>query len=158
MDKVIKPIFEKTTNKLCYSPEFLRENNADFDAIHSDRTVIGVEDEHARGIMLKLFSRQNPVIMNLREAEMVKYASNMFLATKISYFNEIHRICQMIGADSCKVAKAAAMDKRIGDYGVFGGKPFGGKCLPKDLDAFLHEHESELLSAVKKINESLIVK
>ena len=97
---------------------------------------------------------------DLKTAELLKYASNCCLASRISYWNELFFICQKSGIDSNFVAKIVGMDKRIGKYGTIHGSAFGGKCLPKDLEAFVTfskeiGHEPELLIAVHKINERM---
>jgi len=96
---------------------------------------------------------------NLKTAEMIKYASNCMLATKISYWNEIFLICKELGINSQTVTDIVGLDSRIGKYGTIHGKAFGGKCLPKDLKAFIHFAEKyrkiELLRAVDEINEEL---
>ncbi len=91
---------------------------------------------------------------------MIKYASNLFLATKISFFNEIYLICQELGVDSKVVGETVSLDKRIGKYGVQGGKPFGGMCFPKDLAGFITFAKSKginpkLLEAVEEINTQI---
>ena len=88
---------------------------------------------------------------------MIKYASNLFLASKISFFNEMHIIAQNAGVDSATLSKAVSLDSRIGEYGVYGGRPFDGKCLPKDLEAFRAFVRSlnlnpKLLDAVSYVN------
>jgi UDPglucose 6-dehydrogenase len=91
---------------------------------------------------------------------MIKYASNLFLASKISFFNEIYTVCEKLEIDSNVVGQAVALDPRIGTYGTVGGKPFGGMCLPKDLAAFLEFADSiglelKLLKAVEEVNEEM---
>ena len=91
---------------------------------------------------------------------MIKYTSNIYLAAKISYFNEIFLICQKLHIDPKVVSDAVALDPRIGDYGIQGGRPFGGMCLPKDLSAFLHFIKSKgynppVLQAIAKVNDEI---
>lgn len=93
---------------------------------------------------------------------MIKYTSNIFLAAKISFFNEIYMICKELGLDSKVISETVALDPRIGNYGVVGGKPFGGMCLPKDLQAFLEFASSKglnpkLLHAVAEVNQEIRV-
>jgi len=104
-----------------------------------DRIVIGQFDQHSGTMLENLYeSLQKPVVRcTLEEAELAKHVANAFLATKISYFNEVHELCKGLGISSEVVSSVAALDSRIGSYGTIGGKPFRGKCLPKDLEAFL---------------------
>ena len=123
------------------NPEFLREGSAVNDFMHPDRIVIGAESEQAIAIMKDIYSahylNESPfVITNIETAEMVKYASNAFLALKISYINEIANLCDLVGADIHKVTKAMGMDGRIGRKFLHPGPGFGGSCFPKDTKAF----------------------
>jgi UDPglucose 6-dehydrogenase len=122
---------------VCYNPEFLRQKSALEDFFEPGRVVIG---EGAKGSSLPLIEILRPLTKNIiitgyEEAEMIKYASNSFLALKISYFNEIAMICKMLGIDDKTVSRGVALDSRIGSYGTIGGMPFGGACLPKDTAA-----------------------
>jgi UDPglucose 6-dehydrogenase len=122
---------------VCYNPEFLRQNSALEDFFRPDRVVIG---EGIRGSSLPLTEIFRPLSKNVittgyEEAEMIKYASNSFLALKISYFNEIAMICKRLGIDDSEVSRGVSLDSRIGTYGTIGGMPFGGTCLPKDTAA-----------------------
>ena len=147
---------------VCMNPEFLRENTALEDSLNPSRIVIGELDKRSGDLLKQLYlSFKVPIIrMDLDTAEMAKYASNLFLATKISFFNEIHTICQKLGLDSDIVSKAVSLDPRIGEYGVYGGRPFDGKCLPKDLSAFRGFARAlnvnpKLLDAVSLVNEEI---
>ena len=140
------PVLEAVSRKkagpdfgVCFNPEFLREHSALEDFLLPDRIVIGQFDQHSGNMLESLYdSFQKPVVRcTLEEAELAKYVANAFLATKISYFNEIHELCKDLGVDPEVVSSVVALDKRIGRYGTVGGKPFGGKCLPKDVEAFL---------------------
>ena len=122
---------------VCYNPEFLRQKSALEDFFEPGRVVIG---EGAKGASLPLVEifralTRNIIITGYEEAEMIKFASNGFLALKISYFNEIAMVCKMLGIDDKTVSSGVALDSRIGTYGVIGGMPFGGACLPKDTEA-----------------------
>lgn len=150
------------------NPEFLREGSAINDFMHPDRIVIGVESKKARDILVNLYKPLNAplVITNIKSAELIKHASNAFLATKISFINAISRICDKVGADVEEVAKGMGLDKRIGRDFLNAGLGYGGSCFPKDLDAFISICEKlgynfELLKSVRSINEeqkSLILK
>ncbi len=122
------------------NPEFLREGKAVYDVMHPDRVVVGTESEKARDILKEvyraLYLNEVPfVFTNLETAEMIKYASNAFLATKISYINEMSILCEKVGADVQKVAKAMGMDGRISNKFLHAGPGYGGSCFPKDTRA-----------------------
>ncbi|MDF2672129.1 MAG: hypothetical protein K0R09_394 [Clostridiales bacterium] len=124
------------------NPEFLREGSAIKDFIKPDRIVIGVETERAESLMKKIYVKQMfldiPLIVtNIETAEMIKYASNAFLATKISYINEIANICDLCSADISTVAKAMGLDKRISPSFLSPGPGYGGSCFPKDTKALI---------------------
>ena len=147
---------------VCMNPEFLREKSPLDDFLHPDRIVIGELDKKSGDILERVYSGFNrPIIRtSLDTAEMIKYASNLFLASKISFFNEIYMICQELGMDSTVVSETVSLDKRIGKYGVYGGKPFSGMCFPKDLAAFITFSKSKgvnpkLLEAVEEINAQI---
>lgn len=124
------------------NPEFLREGTAIRDFIKPDRIVVGVETERAENMMRKLYSKQifldiPFIVTNIETAEMIKYASNAFLATKISYINEIANICDLCNADITIVSKAMGLDKRINPSFLNPGPGFGGSCFPKDTKALI---------------------
>jgi len=124
------------------NPEFLREGSAIEDFMRPNRVVIGSDSEQAIAIMKDLYSPlyliETPfVLTNLETAEMIKYASNAFLATKISFINEVANICELVGADVHHVAKAMGLDRRIGPKFLHPGPGFGGSCFPKDTKARL---------------------
>ena len=124
------------------NPEFLREGTAVYDFMHPDRVVIGSESERARNIMKdvyrSLYLNETPFIeTNLESAEMIKYASNAFLAVKITFINEIANLCEKTGADIRAVAKAIGKDGRIGSKFLHPGPGYGGSCFPKDTRAIL---------------------
>ncbi|MEW6101476.1 MAG: UDP-glucose/GDP-mannose dehydrogenase family protein [Candidatus Omnitrophota bacterium] len=142
------------------NPEFLREGSAINDFMHPDRIVIGVESKKARDILTSLYKPLNApiVVTNIKSAELIKHASNAYLATKISFINALSCICDKVGADVRQVAEGMGLDKRIGPAFLNAGIGYGGSCFPKDLDAFITISEKigydfRLLSAVKGINE-----
>ncbi|MGY6704135.1 UDP-glucose dehydrogenase family protein [Roseinatronobacter sp.] len=122
------------------NPEFLREGAAIDDFMKPDRVVVGVESERAKGVMgdiyRPLFLRDFPIVYtDLESAEMIKYAANAFLATKISFINEIAALCERVGADVKSVAKGMGLDGRIGNKFLHAGPGYGGSCFPKDTSA-----------------------
>lgn len=141
------------------NPEFLREGSAVYDTMHPDRIVLGVGSKKAERIMRELYQPLDaPIIVtDIESAEIIKHASNSFLAMKISYINSIANICEKAGADIKKVAEGIGCDKRIGQDFLNAGVGFGGTCLPKDLQAFVGitqrlGYNFELLKVVEKIN------
>lgn len=142
-------------------PEFLREGSAIRDFFNPDRTVLGSTDKDAchRVAQLHLPLRAPIVVTDLRTAEMIKYASNAFLATRISFINEIANICEALGADVKEVAQGMGYDKRIGHHFLESGVGYGGSCFPKDVKALaymaqLHGTHPQLLQAVMGINDT----
>ncbi|MDA7025448.1 UDP-glucose/GDP-mannose dehydrogenase family protein [Bacillus sp. CLL-7-23] len=142
------------------NPEFLREGSAIYDTFHGDRIVIGTDDQQTAAILEQVFQPFGiPVFKtDIRSAEMIKYASNAFLATKISFINEISNICEKVGADIEAVAYGMGQDKRIGQQFLKAGIGYGGSCFPKDTNALVQiaghvEHNFELLKSVIKVNQ-----
>ncbi len=145
------------------NPEFLREGVAVDDFMKPDRVVIGTESERARKLMGDLYApfvRQgNPVIyMDERSAELTKYAANSFLATKISFMNEIAQLCERLGADVDMVRRGIGSDDRIGKRFLFPGIGYGGSCFPKDVQALIRSsqevsYDFKILQAVESVNE-----
>lgn len=140
-------------------PEFLREGSAVQDFLHPDRTVLGSTSRQAAEAVAQLYlSLRAPIMMtDLRTAEMIKYASNAFLATRISFINEISIICEKLGADVTEVAQGMGFDKRIGHHFLQAGVGYGGSCFPKDVKALAHMAQThgmhpQLLNAVTDIN------
>ncbi|MEK6715176.1 MAG: UDP-glucose/GDP-mannose dehydrogenase family protein [Candidatus Omnitrophota bacterium] len=121
------------------SPEFLREGSAIHDFMHPDRIVIGVETKSAKDILSKLYKPLNAplVVTDIKSAELIKHASNSYLATKISFINALSRLCEKVGADIAKVAEGMGLDKRIGRSFLDAGIGYGGSCFPKDVSAFI---------------------
>jgi UDPglucose 6-dehydrogenase len=141
------------------NPEFLREGSAVQDVLHPDRVVLGADDHEAADLVAELYSVMDApiVITDRRSAEMIKYASNSFLATKISFINEIAQICEQVGADVTVVARGMGHDARIGSLFLEAGVGFGGSCFPKDVKALSHMAQEagchpQLLRAVMEIN------
>jgi UDPglucose 6-dehydrogenase len=145
------------------NPEFLREGSAIEDFMRPNRIVIGAESEQAIAILEDLY---NPlylietafVITDIATAEMIKYASNAFLATKVSFINEMATICEKVGADVHKVARGMGLDNRIGSKFLHPGPGFGGSCFPKDTKAVSHiankiGYEFKIVNAVIKVND-----
>ncbi len=155
----LKDSFDVVSN-----PEFLREGLAVEDFMKPDRVVIGTSSERARKIISDMYApfvRQgNPLIyMDERSAELTKYAANSFLATKISFMNEIARLCEYLGADVDMVRRGIGSDDRIGKRFLFPGIGYGGSCFPKDVKALVkssHEvnYDFKILEAVMQVNEA----
>ncbi|PIQ84935.1 MAG: UDP-glucose 6-dehydrogenase [Candidatus Omnitrophica bacterium CG11_big_fil_rev_8_21_14_0_20_43_6] len=142
------------------NPEFLREGCAINDFIHPDRIVLGLETLKARQIMTNLYQPLNrPILItNVKSAELIKHASNAFLATKISFINALACICERVGADVKEVARGMGLDNRIGRYFLHAGIGYGGSCFPKDLDAFITiceklGYDFGILKAVRETNK-----
>ena len=140
-------------------PEFLREGSAIADFMQPDRTVLGSSNPSAAEKVAELYAPlQAPIVItDIRTAEMIKYASNAFLATRISFINEISIICERLGADVTEVARGMGYDKRIGPHFLQAGIGFGGSCFPKDVKALAnmaqtHGMHPQLLNAVMEIN------
>jgi len=145
------------------NPEFLREGVAVEDFMKPDRIIIGTTSERAQKILQELYApfvRQgNPIIcMDPRSAELTKYAANAFLATKISFMNEIAQMCEELGADVDMVRRGIGSDERIGKRFLFPGIGYGGSCFPKDIRSLMYEarkvnYDFKILEAVSKVNE-----
>jgi UDPglucose 6-dehydrogenase len=142
------------------NPEFLKEGSAIKDIFEGDRIVIGVEDQNAQAIMEQLYKPLSiPVyVTDVKSAEMIKYASNAFLATKISFINEIANVCEKVGADITKVAGGMGLDKRIGASFLNAGLGYGGSCFPKDAKALVETakqagYHFKILNAVIEVND-----
>jgi UDPglucose 6-dehydrogenase len=146
------------------NPEFLREGVAVEDFMKPDRVVIGTNSERAQKVMTKLYNplvRQgNPIIfMDERSAEMTKYAANAFLATKITFMNEIANLCEKVGADVDAIRRGIGTDQRIGKRFLFAGIGYGGSCFPKDVQALAktaeeYDYDFKILQSVMSVNHS----
>lgn len=162
-----EPAFAVVSN-----PEFLREGSAIYDTFNPDRIVLGSNDARALGMMSELYEpivRREfaedqtlppvPIVTtDLASAEMVKYAANAFLATKISFINEVANICDRVGADVTQVAKGIGLDSRIGPKFLNAGIGWGGSCFPKDVSALVHTasdygYDAELLKSAVSVNQ-----
>lgn len=169
MRNIVVDYFERNCSKsigkdfdVCYNPEFLRQKSALEDFFEPGRVVIGEGTKGSSTPLVEIFRvlTSNIIITGYEEAEMIKYASNGFLALKISYFNEIAMVCKMLGIDDKTVSRGVALDSRIGSYGVIGGMPFGGACLPKDtaaLTSFLRKLgiRPDLIETAVQINNEI---
>ncbi|WP_299093785.1 UDP-glucose/GDP-mannose dehydrogenase family protein [uncultured Metabacillus sp.] len=141
------------------NPEFLREGSAIQDTFKGDRIVIGSACQHAGDVIETMYKPLNiPIVRtDIKSSEMIKYASNAFLATKISFINEIANICEKLGANIEDVARGIGLDSRIGDKFLQAGIGYGGSCFPKDTKALVQlagnvKHDFELLESVIKVN------
>jgi UDPglucose 6-dehydrogenase len=146
------------------NPEFLKEGAAIDDFMKPDRVVIGTDSDYAMNKMRELYhpfcmSRDRFISMDIRSAEMTKYAANAMLATKISFMNEIANICEKVGADANQVRIGIGSDKRIGYSFIYPGAGYGGSCFPKDVKALTkiakeNGYESKLITAVEEVNDA----
>src|SRR5499433_3940990 len=146
------------------NPEFLREGAAIQDFKHPDRIVVGTEDERARKVMAELYRplylNQPPILYTSRRtAELIKYAANAFLATKVTFINEIAELCEKVGADVQEVARGIGLDNRIGLKFLHAGPGFGGSCFPKDVRALIKTGQDyavpmRILEAVETVNDT----
>jgi len=141
------------------NPEFLREGSAIYDTMHPDRIVLGVESERAKDLLLALYQPLNAraIVTDVKSAEIIKHASNSFLAMKISFMNAVAELCDLVGADVMKVADGMGHDTRIQRPFLNAGVGYGGFCFPKDLEAFIRIAEKlgydfRILKAVTQIN------
>jgi len=162
VNSILSKRLDQTLFDVVSNPEFLREGAAIDDFLKPDRVVIGTKSEKARKVMQRLyepFVRQgNPIIfMDERSAEMTKYAANAYLATRISFMNEIANLCERVGADVDKVRKGVGTDTRIGKRFLFPGVGYGGSCFPKDVKALAttakeFNYDFKILNSVMTIN------
>lgn len=164
-DKV-QAVFAENTDieiDVVSNPEFLREGVAVEDFMKPDRVVIGTRSEKAQKLMAELYGpyvRQgNPILfMDERSSELTKYAANSFLATKITFMNEVANLCEIVGADVDAVRKGIGSDARIGKRFLFPGIGYGGSCFPKDVQALAksadeHQYDFQILKSVMQVNE-----
>ncbi len=154
----VKP--KKATFDIASTPEFLREGQAISDTLHPDRIVIGTETKKAESILKELHKPVDGVLVttNIPTAEMIKYAANAFLATKISFANAIAHLSELTGADGLKVLEGVGLDKRVGSAFLSPGPGYGGSCFPKDVKALIaiakqHGYDFLLLKDVEAINQ-----
>lgn len=175
-NKKIKQIIEKVKPKnvefdIASVPEFLREGQAIFDTRNPDRIVIGTESQRAEKLLVELHTPlvaneektgASIILCNIETAEMIKYAANAFLATKISFANAISQLSEQTNADGLKVLQAVGLDKRIGQAFLNCGAGYGGSCFPKDVKALIsigkdHDFDFNLLKEVQKINQDAML-
>lgn len=166
-DMVKKIIKENQKNPIEFdvvsNPEFLREGEAVNDFLMPDRIVIGIENGKAKQIMEEIYkgiARTDKPIMytNVKSAELIKYASNAMLATRISFMNELSHLCEKTGADIKEVAKGMGLDSRIGPRFLQAGAGYGGSCFPKDVQALVqtmkeHKCDAKIIDAVEEVNQ-----
>ncbi|MBN9565585.1 MAG: UDP-glucose/GDP-mannose dehydrogenase family protein, partial [Alphaproteobacteria bacterium] len=159
--KIITEINPNANVDVVSNPEFLREGSAIEDFMRPDRVVIGVESEKARELMKQLYRplylNETPMVfVSLETAELIKYASNAFLATKISFINQIADLCEKCGADVQDVAKGMGLDRRIGSKFLHASPGYGGSCFPKDTIALakLAQNHGTPMSIVESVHES----
>ncbi|MFH1062496.1 MAG: UDP-glucose/GDP-mannose dehydrogenase family protein [Candidatus Omnitrophota bacterium] len=164
-NKWVKYIMRLNNHKIDFdvasNPEFLKEGSAIEDFMRPDRIVLGVESEKARKLLVKLYEplKAPIVVTNIQSAEIIKHASNSFLATKISFINAVANICEQVGADIEKVAEGMGLDKRIGKSFLKAGIGYGGSCFPKDVQAFIRIAQNlgcnfDILKEVENVNEN----
>jgi UDPglucose 6-dehydrogenase len=167
-ESVVIPTVERVSGRnagrgfgVCVNPEFLREGKALEDFFHPDRVVIGQLTSREGDLLEGLYRDFGCPILrtNLRTAEMIKYASNAFLAARISLINEIGNLCKLLGIDTREVARGIGLDKRIGPHFLSSGIGFGGSCFPKDVKALIARgremgYEMKILKAVLEVNEN----
>ena len=145
------------------NPEFLKEGDAINDFLKPDRVIVGARDEHGRTVMRRLYAplqltNDRLLFLDPRSAELAKYVANAMLATRISFMNDIARLCEAVGADVTAVRKGVGADARIGSKFLFAGAGYGGSCFPKDVDALLHLGrevgvELALVAATEAVND-----
>ncbi len=162
--RIVKKTNPSANFDVASNPEFLREGSAISDFMHPDRVVLGVETPRAESLLRELYRPLNLIeapimVTDLESAEMIKYASNAFLATKISFINEISQLCEKNGADVHAVAKGMGLDGRIGRKFLHAGPGYGGSCFPKDTAALIgmaknYGVSSLIVEAVIKVNAS----
>jgi UDPglucose 6-dehydrogenase len=162
VERIIKETNPDADFDVAANPEFLREGAAISDFMRPDRVVIGVESERAEKLLRDLYRPLNlieaPILFtDLESAELIKYASNAFLATKISFINEMSMLCEAVGADIHAVAKGMGMDKRIGSKFLHAGPGYGGSCFPKDTQALVriaqeHGTSCRIVESVIEVN------
>ncbi|HMF00792.1 MAG TPA: UDP-glucose/GDP-mannose dehydrogenase family protein, partial [Terriglobia bacterium] len=164
VERIIRELSPGNDIAVVSNPEFLREGAAIQDFKHPDRIVVGTEDERARKIVAEiyrpLYLNQAPILFTERRtAELIKYAANAFLATKITFINEIADLCERIGADVQEVARGIGLDNRIGPKFLHAGPGFGGSCFPKDVRALIktaqdHDVPMRILETVETVNDT----
>ena len=163
VERIIQEVHPDADVAVVSNPEFLREGAAIHDFKHPDRIVVGTNDERARKVVAEIYRplslNQVSILYTTRPtAELIKYAANAFLATKITFINEIADLCERVGADVQEVARGIGLDNRIGNKFLHAGPGFGGSCFPKDIRALIktaHDHDVHIriLEAVASVND-----
>jgi len=165
--KIIQEELDKKNSSISFdlvsNPEFLKEGTAIEDTMHPDRIIVGLDSKKAKELMQKLyevFYKKNIEILftNIQTAEIIKYASNSFLATKISFINEIANFCEKAGGDIKQIAKGIGLDKRIGEKFLNAGIGYGGSCFPKDVQALIqtgkeYNYDFQIIKAAENVNK-----
>jgi UDPglucose 6-dehydrogenase len=164
IERIIRELRPDIDVAVVSNPEFLREGAAIHDFKHPDRIVVGTDDERAKAVIAEiyrpLYLNRAPIIYTgRRTAELIKYAANAFLATKITFINEIADLCERVGADVQEIARGIGLDNRIGSKFLHAGPGFGGSCFPKDLRALIktaqdNEVPLRILEAVETVNDT----
>jgi UDPglucose 6-dehydrogenase len=165
IERILKETEHGHHGSVVSNPEFLREGSAIEDFMRPDRIVIGVSDPESIELMKEIYaplhSLEIPfVITNVESSELIKYAANGFLATKISFINEVAVLCELVGGDVQDVARGIGLDGRIGPKFLQAGPGFGGSCFPKDTSALAdiakrHDYDFQLIEAVLRVNQSI---
>jgi UDPglucose 6-dehydrogenase len=163
VERIIRAIRPDVDTSVASNPEFLREGSAIYDFKHPDRIVVGTDDERARKMLAEVYRpislNQPPILFTSRRtAELIKYSANAFLATKITFINEIADLCEKVGADVQAVARGIGLDNRIGSKFLHAGPGFGGSCFPKDVRALIKTAQDydvplRIVEAVNSVNE-----
>jgi UDPglucose 6-dehydrogenase len=164
IERIIRELRPEIDVAVVSNPEFLREGAAIHDFKHPDRIVVGTDDERAKAILAEIYrplylNRAPIVFTGRRTAELIKYAANAFLATKITFINEIADLCERVGADVQEVARGMGLDNRIGSKFLHAGPGFGGSCFPKDVRALIktaqdYDVPMRILEAVETVNDT----
>ena len=167
IDKFFKKNCSEYIVNIASNPEFLKEGSALNDFFKPDRIVIGTDSEQVKSIARDLYAPFNwrsdrMLFTSVESAEMIKYSANSFLATRISFMNEISRVCDQVGANIHDVRKGIGSDPRIGNSFLYAGLGYGGSCFPKDINALIdtqrsHKLDGHLLTAVKEVNDSQLI-
>ena len=165
VERIVRDLRPHADVVVASNPEFLREGAAIQDFKHPDRIVVGTEGDRAKKVIAEVYRplslNQAPILYTTRRtAELIKYAANAFLATKISFINEIADLCEKVGGDVQEVARGIGMDKRIGAKFLHAGLGYGGSCLPKDVRALVktaqdHGVSLRILEAVTTVNDAV---
>ena len=161
LDHIKEYLVNAVTIEIASNPEFLAQGSAVRDTLHASRIVIGTETAHAKKVLTEIYGTFDcPLVQtDIKSAEMIKYASNDFLALKISYINEIANLCEIMGANIEDVSKGMGLDPRIGNHFLNAGVGYGGSCFPKDTKALhwlgnFHDYELKTIKAAIEVNES----